>query len=172
MKHFFRKLHIGGSINNDHNNRLGQNNNNNSSNSGGSISTSATASSVVQPIISSSSTSTSSSVSSTNSTFPSRTRGEIDASDSSVDFNFFEEEFQVQLALAISASDPDGREDPELFQIKAAQRMSLGCPPSVAVDENLVDFLSLRYWVSFFLNVILFRLSIKKGVKLGGLGLN
>jgi len=64
------------------------------------------------------------------------------ASDSA-DFNYFEEEFQVQLALAISVSDPDSREDPETAQIKAAQEISLGCSPL----ENPVEFLSLRYWV-------------------------
>lgn len=63
------------------------------------------------------------------------------ASDSA-DFNYFEEEFQVQLALAISVSDPDSREDPETAQIKAAQEISLGCSPL----ENPVEFLSLRYW--------------------------
>ncbi|MCD9638310.1 mitogen-activated protein kinase kinase kinase 9 [Datura stramonium] len=61
----------------------------------------------------------------------------------SADFNYFEEEFQVQLALAISVSDPDSREDPETAQIKAAQEISLGCSPL----ENPVEFLSLRYWV-------------------------
>ncbi|CAN4128392.1 unnamed protein product [Withania somnifera] len=61
----------------------------------------------------------------------------------SPDFNYFEEEFQVQLALAISVSDPDSREDPETAQIKAAQEISLGCSPF----ENPVEFLSLRYWV-------------------------
>lgn len=60
----------------------------------------------------------------------------------SADFNYFEEEFQVQLALAISVSDPDSREDPETAQIKAAQEISLGCSPL----ENPVEFLSLRYW--------------------------
>lgn len=60
------------------------------------------------------------------------------------DFSLLEEEFQVQLALAISvSSDPDSREDPETTaQIKAAKQISLGCPPS----QSLVDFLSLRYW--------------------------
>ncbi|XP_070038634.1 putative serine/threonine-protein kinase SIS8 [Nicotiana tabacum] len=60
----------------------------------------------------------------------------------SADFNYFEEEFQVQLALAISVSDPNSREDPETAQIKAAQEISLGCSPL----ENPVEFLSLRYW--------------------------
>lgn len=70
------------------------------------------------------------------------------ADDGSADFNFFEEEFQVQLALAISASDD--RDDPESKQIKAAKRMSLGCSHAAPHDdETLVEFLSLRYWVSF-----------------------
>ncbi|WOL09063.1 serine/threonine-protein kinase EDR1 isoform X1 [Canna indica] len=73
------------------------------------------------------------------------------------DFSLFEEEYQVQLALAISASDPDGLEDPDSVQIKAAKRMSLGCSTGVgaaggaavgvgSVDERSMEFLSLRYW--------------------------
>ncbi|RWW28196.1 hypothetical protein GW17_00007350 [Ensete ventricosum] len=72
------------------------------------------------------------------------------------DFSLFEEEYQVQLALAISASDPDGLEDPDSVQIKAAKRMSLGCSPGVGAaasaaigvsdtDERSMEFLSLRY---------------------------
>ncbi|KAF6152243.1 hypothetical protein GIB67_005897 [Kingdonia uniflora] len=68
------------------------------------------------------------------------------AIESSADYNFFEEEYQVQLALAISASDSDGREDPESVQIKAAKRMSLAVPRSFVAGETLVEFLSLRYW--------------------------
>lgn len=75
------------------------------------------------------------------------------------DFSLFEEEYHVQLALAISASDPDGLEDPDSVQIKAAKRMSLGCSPGVGAatsaaigvsdaDERSMEFLSLRYWVS------------------------
>ncbi|XP_021907744.1 probable serine/threonine-protein kinase SIS8 [Carica papaya] len=63
-----------------------------------------------------------------------------------MDFNFLEEEFQVQLALAISASDPDTRQDPETAQIDAAKRISLGCSPSDTDTNALVEFLSLRYW--------------------------
>ena len=37
-----------------------------------------------------------------------------------------EEEFQVQLALAISASNLDARDDPENDQIRAATMLSLG----------------------------------------------
>ncbi|XP_027181432.1 probable serine/threonine-protein kinase SIS8 [Coffea eugenioides] len=68
----------------------------------------------------------------------------INANVADSDFSLLEEEFQVQLALAISvSSDPDSREDPETTaQIKAAKQISLGCPPS----QSLVDFLSLRYW--------------------------
>ncbi|XP_042411882.1 probable serine/threonine-protein kinase SIS8 [Zingiber officinale] len=74
------------------------------------------------------------------------------------DFSLFEEEYQVQLALAISASaDPDGLEDADSVQIKAAKRMSLGCPPGVgaasgtfvgvgADDDSSMELLSLRYW--------------------------
>ncbi|WCJ29589.1 Protein kinase superfamily protein [Euphorbia peplus] len=66
------------------------------------------------------------------------------------DFNLLEEEFQVQLALAISVSDPDSRKDPETAQIDAAKRISLGCPPVAAaacpVTDSVVDSLSLRYW--------------------------
>ncbi|CAA2996113.1 serine threonine- kinase EDR1 [Olea europaea subsp. europaea] len=58
-------------------------------------------------------------------------------------FNFFEEEFQVELALAISVSD-QGRNDSnqETAQINAANQISLGCSPS----QSLSEFLSLRYW--------------------------
>ena len=80
------------------------------------------------------------------------------AQDAAVDFSFLEEEFQVQLALAISASDPDARDDRETAQIKVAKRISLGCSPSTTDTETLVELLSLRYWVSsffFFLRFVL-----------------
>ncbi|XP_073129943.1 serine/threonine-protein kinase EDR1 [Henckelia pumila] len=64
-------------------------------------------------------------------------------------FNFFEEEFQVQLALAISVSDPgQSADDPETAQIDAAKQISLGFSPS----QSLSDFLSLRYWSSNVVN--------------------
>lgn len=66
-------------------------------------------------------------------------RGDRTAGDD-VDFNLLEEEFQMQLALAISASDP------ETAQIDAAKRISLA-----GTDTNaLVEFLSRRYWVIYF----------------------
>ncbi|KAE8676025.1 Detected protein of confused Function [Hibiscus syriacus] len=53
-----------------------------------------------------------------------------------VDFSLLEEEFQMQLALAISASDP------ETAQIDAAKRISLA-----GTDTSIfVEVLSLRYW--------------------------
>ncbi|PPD91014.1 hypothetical protein GOBAR_DD12044 [Gossypium barbadense] len=53
-----------------------------------------------------------------------------------LDFNLLEEEFQMQLALAISASDP------ETTQIDAAKRFSLAGSDAGA----FVELLSLRYW--------------------------
>ncbi|XP_010242197.1 PREDICTED: serine/threonine-protein kinase EDR1-like [Nelumbo nucifera] len=137
MKHLLRKLHIGGSVNEHH--RLGGNRANSSSS---------------PPPSTSSSTPHSSSTGSTVARnrvgdATERTTGVVSAAasaESSVDFNFFEEEFQVQLALAISASDHSSREDQESAQIKAAKRMSLGCSPVAAADETLVEFLSLHYW--------------------------
>jgi len=66
------------------------------------------------------------------------------------DFNFMEEEFQVQLAMALSASDPETRNDEESDQIKAAKQLSLACSPSVPDNERLSEFISLKYWVSLF----------------------
>ncbi|XP_010519852.1 PREDICTED: serine/threonine-protein kinase EDR1 [Tarenaya hassleriana] len=63
-----------------------------------------------------------------------------------VDFNMMEEEFQVQLAMAISASDPDSRENADTAQIDAAKRISLGVPAPATDADSVVDFLSLRYW--------------------------
>ena len=58
-----------------------------------------------------------------------------------------EEEFQMQLALAISASDPDVHKDPESAQIDAAKQISLGYEASLSDTQALVQFQSLRYWV-------------------------
>ncbi|GER32108.1 kinase family protein [Striga asiatica] len=58
-------------------------------------------------------------------------------------FIYFEEEFQMQLALAISVSDPGQTlVDPETAQINVAKQISLGCSPS----QSLSEFMSLRYW--------------------------
>lgn len=135
MKHLLRKLHIGGGFN-DHN-RI----------------PSATAATDTRPTQSDSATP---SFHSSTSSLPSpaaMTRiGAGDSAESSaVDFNFFEEEFQMQLALAISvSSEPPARvaDDAETAQIKAAKERSLGCSPS----ESLVEFLSLRYWSNNVVN--------------------
>ncbi|XP_010555009.1 PREDICTED: serine/threonine-protein kinase EDR1-like isoform X2 [Tarenaya hassleriana] len=63
-----------------------------------------------------------------------------------VDFNMMEEEFQVQLAMAISVSNPDSRENADTAEIDAAKRISLGVPAPLADSDSVVDFLSLRYW--------------------------
>ncbi|OVA11719.1 Protein kinase domain [Macleaya cordata] len=106
MKHLLRKLHIGGSVN-EQQNRLNETTQNSSNNN--------------------------------------RITETVHA-DNSIDYNFFEEEFQVQLAMAISASDPEVREDRESAQIKAAKQMSLFCPSSIATNETLAEDISLRYW--------------------------
>lgn len=139
MKHLLRKLHIGGGLNEHH--RFGD--------------TRPVPSPTPSPTApaSSSSAGSSTSVDATvgrTGTFESvgdRMAWDGGASDGCVDFNLLEEEFQVQLALAISASDPDGREDPETAQIDAAKRISLGCSAPVSDSQALVKFLSLRYWV-------------------------
>lgn len=64
-----------------------------------------------------------------------------------VDFNLLqEEEFQMQLALAISASDSDRRDTAESAQIDAAKQISLGYSASLTDTQALVQFQSLRYW--------------------------
>lgn len=150
MKHLLRKLHIGGGIN-EHQ-RLSD------------------ARPVTRPSSSPSpgpspnsnpSGSSSSGSSSSLSMASSTTMGRLEAVESvvdpaapgdvvgggCVDFNALEEEFQVQLAMAISASDPDSRQDTESAQIDAAKRMSLGCSPTVSGSKALAEFLSLQYWV-------------------------
>ncbi|KAL8107282.1 hypothetical protein AgCh_023909 [Apium graveolens] len=79
--------------------------------------------------------------------FAALTGGES-AADKSVEFNFFEEEFQMQLALAISVSDPETREDAETAQIKVAKQRSLG----FSCSESVVEFLSVRYWSNNVIN--------------------
>uniref|UniRef100_A0A0D9VDV5 non-specific serine/threonine protein kinase n=1 Tax=Leersia perrieri TaxID=77586 RepID=A0A0D9VDV5_9ORYZ len=54
-----------------------------------------------------------------------------------------EEEYQVRLALAISASDHAGLVDADSVQIRAAERISLG---GAAGDRGPAEALSARYW--------------------------
>lgn len=146
MKHLLRKLHIGGGSgggaltehhHHHHNHRpIGRDN------TEGIAAATATPRQLEQQVSTSAvSTQTTAleSLESSNSSISSNGNATANAAD----FSFLEEEFQVQLALAISASDPDSREDPETTaQITAAKQISLGCSPS----QLLVDFLSLRYW--------------------------
>ncbi|CAN6439734.1 unnamed protein product [Victoria cruziana] len=63
------------------------------------------------------------------------------------DFYTSEEEFQYQLALAISASNSDLRDDPDKEQIHAATLMSLGHPPALSVRAgDAAEAQSRRYW--------------------------
>ncbi|XVF35341.1 hypothetical protein REPUB_Repub18cG0137300 [Reevesia pubescens] len=136
MKHLLRKLHIGGGLN-EHQ-RLADarpvispsqgpspysNSNSNLSNVTGPATTTSSSSSSV-------SSATMGRIGAVESVGGDRTAGD------EVDFNLLEEEFQMQLALAISASDP------ETAQIDAAKRISLA-----GTDTNaFVELLSLRYW--------------------------
>ena len=65
------------------------------------------------------------------------------------DFFSSEEEFQVQLALAISASNSEFREDPEKDQIHAATLLSLGGHriDSARNKDDVAEALSRQYWV-------------------------
>ena len=68
------------------------------------------------------------------------------------DYISSEEEFQVQLALAISASNSEFRDDPEKDQIRAATLLSLGGHRRDLVrdkEEVSAETLSRQYWVSF-----------------------
>nr|ACQ57002.1 EDR1 [Glycine max] len=64
------------------------------------------------------------------------------------DFFSSEEEFQVQLALAISASNSEFREDPEKDQIHAATLLSLGGHriDSARNKDDVAEALSRQYW--------------------------
>lgn len=55
-----------------------------------------------------------------------------------------EEEYQIQLALELSA-----KEDPEAVQIEAVKQISLGsCDP----DNTPAEVVAYRYWVSHFIS--------------------
>ncbi|CAH1415098.1 unnamed protein product [Lactuca virosa] len=139
MKHLLRKLHIGGGFN-DNNNRLATADPSSRSPATTTFHSSSSSPSML-PIVDGTGADLSSSAQNVN-----------DISNSStVDSNFFEEEFQMQLALAISVSSGSvetGQPDAETEQIKAAKQRSLGCSPS----EPFVEFLSLRYWSNNVVN--------------------
>ena len=67
------------------------------------------------------------------------------------DYFSSEEEFQVQLALAISASNSEFRgDDPDKDQIQAATLLSLGGRRihSARSKDDVAEALSRQYWVS------------------------
>lgn len=67
------------------------------------------------------------------------------------DYMSSEEEFQVQLALAISASNSESPDDPEKDQIRAATLLSLGTHRMDSTrdrEEPPSEALSRHYWVS------------------------
>lgn len=68
----------------------------------------------------------------------------------SKDYFTSEEEYQIQLAMAISASNSDFKDDPDIDQIRAATLLSLGTHRSHLAGEDVGDAeaLSRRYWVS------------------------
>ncbi|XP_047319996.1 serine/threonine-protein kinase EDR1-like [Impatiens glandulifera] len=144
MKHLLRKLHIGtggggGGFNDHHNHhhRLDPS---------PPPHTESTSSSSPPP--SAATSSADSSTSSSSMAAVQQGTRTVESTEESTDFSFFEEEFQMQLALAMSVSDPDSREDPDALQMNAAKQMSLACSPS----ETLIDSLSLRYWNYNFVN--------------------
>lgn len=136
MKHLLRKLHIGGGGAFHDHHRMPT-----AGTGPVNISSPPPTTPQTMPFQSSASSSSSSALTGTGG-------AESAAAENSVDFNFFEEEFQMQLALAISVSDPEAREDAETAQIKAAKQRSLGCSPS----DTFVEFLSLRYWSNNVVN--------------------
>ncbi|KAK4274579.1 hypothetical protein QN277_017778 [Acacia crassicarpa] len=136
MKHLLRKLHIGGGIN-DHQRLSPETRPVLSPTPSLNLTSSALPSPTTMPTV----TATES--------VADRTADDVTtgvSGDKGVDFNLLEEEFQMQMALAISASDSDVRKDPDSAQIDAAKQMSLGCQTSVTDTESLVQFQSLRYW--------------------------
>ncbi|KAG9451981.1 hypothetical protein H6P81_004885 [Aristolochia fimbriata] len=62
------------------------------------------------------------------------------------DYFSSEEEFQVQLAMAISASNSEFRDDPDTDQIRAATLLSLGRQNSGRQREETAEAMSRRYW--------------------------
>ena len=145
MKHIFKKLHIGSnhepnrpssetsipvtspSCSSDHRTASSQQPSN-------------------SPASPSSSPSTVAAVSTAGATTPSSTAANRS------DYVSSEEEFQFQLALAISASNSEFRDDPEKDQIRAATLLSLG---NHRIDsgrdkvEAAAEALSKHYWVSY-----------------------
>jgi hypothetical protein len=67
-----------------------------------------------------------------------------------------EEEYQLQLALEMSA-----KEDPEAVQIEAVKEISLG---SCAPNDTPAEILAYRYWVSNFVHFKLIDFKFKSHI--------
>ncbi|XP_043690935.1 serine/threonine-protein kinase EDR1 [Telopea speciosissima] len=143
MKHIFKKLHFGGNHDPNRSNEIpapslssscaSDNRQNSGQNSGQSPASPSSLSSSSSPA-----------PASTVSAPSALTSVSIDRQD----YFSSEEEFQVQLALAISASNSDFRDDPDNDQIRAATLLSLGrlrIDSAREVDEA-AESLSRRYW--------------------------
>ncbi|KAJ7522892.1 hypothetical protein O6H91_18G030400 [Diphasiastrum complanatum] len=67
----------------------------------------------------------------------------VESGGTQLDFQFMEEEYQVQLAMALSMSK-DERPDPEMLEIEAVKKISLGLCPTPS--NSHVEALAYRYW--------------------------
>lgn len=149
MKHIFRKLHIGGS----HESFDGRNQVVRGLNS-------AEAVAQQDPTVASTSSGLSGWLTNArHSLLPSTPRPRLESADnaaalgldsphsegqSPLSFNYYEEEYQFQLALALSVSNENMVDDPESLQIRAAKRISLGRPPSPG--STPAESTAHRYW--------------------------
>ncbi|KAI8022086.1 Serine/threonine-protein kinase EDR1 [Camellia lanceoleosa] len=142
MKHIFKKLHIGGNHDPNRSNEVP---------------------STVSPtcgsdhrVASSGQTSAQSPASPSTSSSPSTavspatvTTTPAESAVNTQDYYSSEEEYQVQLALALSVSGRESGDDPEKDQIRAVTLLSLGRHGSNSIrerDEAAADLLSRQYW--------------------------
>lgn len=143
MKHIFKKLHIGSSNDPTDNQRAA------SENSPASPTTTTASSSPV----------TATTVPVTSSTGLSTPSSTVTATNRASDYMLSEEEFQVQLALAISASNS---EDPKKDQIRETAILSLGSHHRMDLgigrdkDDVAAEFLARQYWVSVLFLCVFF----------------
>ncbi|OVA15499.1 Protein kinase domain [Macleaya cordata] len=148
MKHIFKKLHFGSNHDPNRTNEIPNPPSPSLSTSCGSDHHRTTSSpSPVSYSPSSSTPAASSSAASSIAITTTTTANAIGATDRS-DYFASEEEFQVQLALAISASNSDFREDRDKDQIREATLLSLGRQrdDSGREKDDAAEALSRRYW--------------------------
>ncbi|KAK9292058.1 hypothetical protein L1049_020012 [Liquidambar formosana] len=154
MKHIFKKLHIGSnSSSTSHEPNRSNETLTSVSPSCASDHRSATGQNSGPPASPSSSSPSSAAAPSAGSTTPSATAASAAAAAAAAairsDYFSSEEEYQVQLALAISASNSEFRDDPEKDQIRAATLMSLGrhrADSGRDRSEAVAESLSRQFW--------------------------